>query len=121
MRRQSAVLLLAVHALVAALRLSSIAPDAEAMRCAIACGHAAGMMNGAACCPVSGVDAAVPVLRTCSRGNDALAPFASGPVLLVIAERLPVPHASRPIDLEVSATVRSAFLRAPEKVPLLLG
>jgi hypothetical protein len=121
MRRQSAVLLLAILAVVAGLRLSSFAADAEAMRCAIACGHAAGMIKGAACCPVSKTSGAGPMLEACSRGNDALAPLASGPVLLVFAERLPVPHVSRPTDPAVSATARSAFLRAPEKVPLLLG
>jgi hypothetical protein len=121
MRRQSAVLLLAVLAVVAGLRLSAIAVDAEAMRCAIACGHAAGAMKGAACCPISKTSGAGPVLEKCSRGADAVVRLASGPVLLVLVDRLPVPRVSRPTDLEVSATARSAFLRAPEKVPLPLG
>jgi hypothetical protein len=122
MRRQSAVLLLAVLAVVAGLRLSAVAADAEAMRCAIACGHAAGMMRGAACCPISKTAGAGPVLETCSRGgDDAVAPLASGPVLLVFAERLPEPDLSRPNESAVGATARSAFPLVPEKVPLLLG
>jgi hypothetical protein len=121
MRRHSAVLLLAVLAVVAGLRLSAIAVDAEAMRCAIACGHAAGVMKGAACCPISKTSGAGPVLERCSRGVDGVVRLGSGPALLVLVNRLPVPRVSRPNDVEVSATARSAFLRAPEKVPLLLG
>jgi hypothetical protein len=121
-RRQSAVLLLAVLAVVAGLRLSTIASDTEAMRCAIACGHAAGVMNGAVCCPITKTSGAGPVLETCSRsGADSVVPLASGPVLLVFVDRLPVPHVFRPNESVVRATVRSAFLGAPEKVPLLLS
>jgi hypothetical protein len=122
MRRQSAVLLLAVLAVVAGLRLSAVAVDTEAMRCAIACGHAGEMMTGAVCCPISTTPGAGPVLETCSRGGDsAVAPLAPGPILLGFSERLPEPDISRPNDSIVIGTVRSAFLRAPEKVPLLLG
>jgi hypothetical protein len=121
MRRQSAVLLLAVLAVVAGMRLSTVASDTEARRCAIACGHAAGM-KGAACCPISKTAGAGPVFETCSRGGDsAVAPLAPGPILPAFSERLPEPDVSRPNDSVVSATVRSAFLRALEKVPLLLG
>jgi hypothetical protein len=92
------------------------------MRCAIACGHAAGMMNGAACCPIPTTTGTGPVFKTCSRGGDsAVAPVAPRPILFGFSERLPEPDVSRPNDSVVSATVRSAFLRAPEKVPLLLG
>jgi hypothetical protein len=122
MRRQSAVLLLAVLAVVAGLRLSAVAVDTEAMRCAIACGHSGEMMTGAACCPISKTAGAGPVLETCSRsGDSAVAPLAPGPILLGFSERLPEPDVSRPNDSIVIGTVRAAFLRAPEKVPLLLG
>jgi hypothetical protein len=123
MRRQSAVLLLAALAAVTGLRLSVVATNTnEAMRCAIACGHAFGMTKGAACCPMTETPGSGPVLRTCSRGgNSAVAPLAPRPILLSFCERVPKPDGSRPTDTAVSATVRSAFLRAPEKVPLLLG
>jgi hypothetical protein len=120
-RRQSAVLLLVLLAVVAGLRLSAAAADTDAMRCAIACGHAAGMMKGAACCPMSNAPGSSPVLTTCPRGGAAVAPLASGYLLLAFAERLPAPDGSRPHDSAVSSAVSSAFLRAPEKVPLLLG
>ena len=122
MRRQSAVLLLAFIAVVAGLRLSAVATDTEARHCAVVCGHAFGTMKGAACCPMPGRPGSGPVLKTCLRGGDsAVAPLAPGRILLAFSERLPEPDASRPNDSVVSATVRSAFLRAPEKVPLLLG
>jgi hypothetical protein len=122
MRRQSAVLLLAVLAVAAGLRLSVVVTDTEAMRCAIACGHAFGVPKGAACCPMTETPGSGPVLKACSRGGDsAVAPLAPRPILLSFSGRVPKPDGSRPTDVAVSATVRSAFLRAPEKVPLLLG
>ena len=122
MRRQSAALLLALLAVVAGLRLSVVVTDTEAMRCAIACGHALGMTKGTACCPMAETPDSGPVLRTCLRGGDsAVAPPAPKPILLSFSERLPEPDGSCPHDFVVSATVRSAFLRVPEKVPLLLG
>ena len=122
MRRQSAVVLLSVLAVMAGLRLSTVVADTEAMRCAIACGHATGMMNGATCCPISKTAGAGPVIKTCSRGGDsAVAPLAPGRILLPFSERLPEPDVSRPNDSTVSNALCSAFLRTPEKVPLLLG
>ena len=122
MRRRSAVLLLAFIAVVAGLRLSAVATDTEARHCAVVCGHAFGMMKRAACCPMPGTPGSGPVLKTCLRGGDsAVAPLAPGRILLAFSKRLPEPDVSRPNDSVVSATVRSAFLRAPEKVPLLLG
>jgi hypothetical protein len=93
MRRQSAVLRLTVLAVMAGLRLSTFASDMEARHCAVACGHAFGMMKGAACCPMPEKPGSGPVLKTCSRaGDSAIAP---GRILLafsaeiVLGSRLP--------------------------------
>jgi hypothetical protein len=104
------------------LRLATAADDAAAMRCAMACGHAMGASKGGACCPMSGAPDAGPAFKSCSRGADvATAPLAFGPMLLAVIGRLPVPDGTRPLVLAASAARRSAFLRAPDKVPLRVG
>ena len=104
------------------LRLAAAADDSAAMRCAIACGHAMGEMKGAACCPMSDAPDAGPVFKTCSRGTEAaIAPLASGPMLLAVIRGLPTPDAVHPLDALETLAPRAAFLRAPDKVPLLAG
>jgi hypothetical protein len=121
-RRLSGLLGLVLFLAPVGFRLATAAEDAEATRCAIACGHAMGAMKGAACCPMPDAPGSVPVLKTCSRGADAaVAPLASGPILLAFVGRLAAPTGFRPLAIAGSAHLRSAFPRAPEKVPLLLG
>ena len=122
MQRPTAILVLAAVAVLTGLRLAAAVQDTEAMRCAIACGHAAGMMNGAACCPMSGAPESSPVFKRCSRPAEAaIAPLAPAPALLAPGRRLPAPDRSHPFDWSASAAGRSAFLDVPDKVPLLVG
>lgn len=105
-----------------ALRLAAAGDDSAAMRCAIACGHAAGMANGAVCCPMSDAPGSGPAWKTCAPGGDAaVAPLAPAPFLLVPVARLAAPGESGRFEEAVGPAVRPAFQRAPEKVPLLLG
>jgi hypothetical protein len=121
-RRLSGICGLILFLAPVALALATAADESAALRCAIACGHAMGAMNGAACCPMSDAPDAGPVLKTCSRGADAaIAPLAAGPMALAVSGRLPAPDASRSLDSFETAAPRPAFLRAPEKVPLLAG
>jgi len=79
-------------------------------------------MRGAACCPMSDAPDAGPAFKSCSRGADvATAPLAFGPVLLAVIGRLPAPDRSHPLARGADAAPRSAFLRAPDKVPLRVG
>jgi hypothetical protein len=122
MRRKAAVAALAVLLAPVALRLAAAADDAAARRCAIACGHAIGAMAGAACCPMADAPGEGPVLKNCSRGADSVAaPLAPGPMLLWRGVRLAVPDGVQTHFSAGNAAVHSAFLRVPEKVPLLAG
>lgn len=121
-RRLSGLLGLLLFLAPVGLRLAAAADDSAALRCAIACGHAMGAMRGAACCPMSDAPDAGPAFKSCSRGADvATAPLAFGPVLLAAIGRLPAPDGSRPLARGANAAPRSAFLRAPDKVPLRVG
>jgi hypothetical protein len=123
MRRRCAVLLLAILGSVACVRLSAAAIDTEAMRCAIACGHAGAVKDGAACCPMGhGADGG-PAFKTCPGGEGSvLVPFFPGQTIpTASAGRIDVSSGSRPVEPLRPAGPRSAFARAPEKVPLLLG
>lgn len=123
MRRSLATLLLAVLAALAGLRLSVAVQDAEAMRCAIACGHAASAMKGASCCPMSDTPGASPSFKTCSRGDGlASISLASGQLaVLCAAARLTAPQAQRFVDPACDAKPRSSTPRGPDHVPLLFG
>lgn len=104
------------------LRLAAATDGTAAMRCAIACGHAIGAVKGAVCCPMSEAPDAGPVFKSCSRGADlAPSPLAPGPMLLAAAGRLAAPDRSTALDAPRHPAPRSAFLRAPDKVPLLVG
>jgi hypothetical protein len=123
MRRSLATLLLTALAVLAGLRLAAAVQDTEAMRCAIACGHAASAMKGASCCPMADAPGAGLSFKTCSRG-DGLAPIslASGQLaVLCAAARLTAPPAQRFFDPACDAKPRSSTPRAPDHVPLLFG
>lgn len=122
MRRLSGICGLLLFLAPVALRLATTAGDTDAMRCAIACGHAMGPTKGAACCPVSDAPNAGPTFKTCSRGADAaVPPLAPAPILLFAVVRLAPPGDSRSFDSAGRAVARSAFLRIPDKVPLRLA
>ena len=93
------------------------------MRCAIACGHAAAALEGAACCPMADAPDAGPVFKTCSPGNGSvLTALAPGqPLLLASLVRLLPPHSARPLDGAATAGPRSAPPRPLDHVPLVLG
>ncbi len=123
MRRRASILLLSVLTAMAGLRLSAAAVDAEAMRCAIACGHSGEVEKGAACCPMGhGADDG-PAFKTCPGGEGSvLVPFSPGQTILTAsAGRLDASPESSPLELLPGSEPRSAFARAPEKVPLPRG
>ena len=119
MQRPIAAFVLAAVSLLAGLRLAAAAQDSEAMRCAIACGHAASPDKGAACCPMS---AAGPSFKACAPGDAALAPLtAPQPAVLAAAAPLAAPASTRAVDLDGEFRPRFAPPRALDHVPLLLG
>jgi hypothetical protein len=120
-RRLSGVFGLILFLAPLGLRLATAAEDTEAMRCAIACGHAAGTTNGASCCPMPDAGGSGPLWKTCVPGGDAAIAPVPMPFLIAFVGRLPVPTESRPLPDGARAAARPAFERAPEKVPLLLG
>lgn len=122
MRRFCAALLLTVLAAAAGLRLGAAAADTEAMRCAIACGHAAAAVNGAACCPMSNAPGAGPSFKACLPERAALAPIVSGQSLLLTGiVRILRPDSSCLFDGVATAAPISASPRPVDHVPLLLG
>jgi hypothetical protein len=123
MRRPLATLLLTAIAVLTGMRLAVAVQDTEAMRCAIACGHAASATKGASCCPMADAPGAGPSFKTCSRGEGvALVPLASGqPALLAMAPYLTAPTGHRFPGLAVVAGPRSSMPRPPEHVPLVFG
>ena len=119
MQRRIAGLVLAALSLLAGLRLTVAARDSDAMRCAIACGHAASAEKGAACCPMS---AAGPSFKACASGNAALAPLAAPqPAVLAPAAPLAAPASDRTADLDGESRPRFAPPRPLDHVPLLHG
>ena len=119
MQRQIAAFVLAAVSLLAGLRLTVAARDSEAMRCAIACGHAAAAQKGAACCPMS---AAGPSFKACASGDAALVRVtAAQPAVLAAAAPLATPASTRASDLDVESRLRFAPPRPLDHVPLLFG
>lgn len=118
MQRPIAGLALAVIALLAGLRLAAAVQDTEAMRCAIACGHAP--VKGAACCPMSADPG--PSFKTCGSDGLALLPLAAPqPAVVSAAAPLvpPVPH--RFLQRAIDSALRFAPPRSLDHVPLLFG
>jgi hypothetical protein len=119
MQRRIAAFVLAAVSLLAGLRLAVAAQDSEAMRCAIACGHAASPDKGAACCPMAG---AGPSFKACAQGNAALAPLAAPqPAVLAAGAPLAAPAFSLTRDLDGESRPRFAPPRPLDHVPLLFG
>lgn len=122
MRRLSGILGLVLFLAPVGLRMATAARDAEALRCAIACGHAVGAVAGAACCPMSSAPGSGPTFKACSPGAEAaFAPMAPAPMLLVALGRLAPPEGSRAFDLAARPAALSADLSLPDKVPLRVG
>jgi len=118
MQRPIAALALAVIALLAGLRLAAAVQDTEAMRCAIACGHAP--VKGAACCPMSADQG--PSFKTCGAGGLALLPLAAPPpAVLSAAAPLSPPAPDRLIRPASGSGPRFAPPRPLDHVPLLFG
>ncbi len=120
MQRPMAILVLAAVALLTGLRLAMEVQDTEAMRCAIACGHAASAMKGASCCPMADAPGSGLSFKTCSQGDGlALVPLATGqPALLAMASHLTAPTKHRLLDPAPTAEPLSSTPRPPDHVPL---
>jgi len=122
MDRPLATLLLAALAALAGLRLAVAVQDTEAMRCAIACGHAASATKGAACCPMSAAPEAGPSFKACAPGGLALLPLAAPqPAVLAAAGPLALPTPDRLFDCVPDSRLRFAPPRPLDHVPLLFG
>ena len=123
MQRPIAAFVLAAVSLLAGLRLAVAAQDTEAMRCAIACGHAASATKGAVCCPMSSAPGSGPSFKTCAGGDGlALVPLATGqPALLASAASLIAPAVHELLDASPDARVRFAPTSPLDHVPLLFG
>jgi hypothetical protein len=110
----------------AGLRVATAAADADAeaaLRCAIACGHAAKAgAAGAACCPMAGAGAAKgAAMASCPRGDSpAAAPMPSGH-LAILASIPPLASPLRGSSASTlsSGTPRDALARPPDHVPIL--
>ena len=119
MQRPTATLVLAAVAVLMGLRLAAAVQDTEAMRCAIACGHAASATKGAACCPMSG---AGPSFKACAPGDLALLPVtAPQPAVIGSAAPLKAPASRRSFDPAPDSGLRFAPPRPLDHVPLLIG
>ena len=119
MQRPVAAFVLVAVSMLAGLRLAVAAQDTEAMRCAIACGHAAPAGKGAACCPMSGSG---PSFKACAGGGLALIPLAPGqPALIATTAPLTEPPMRRFFDALPGAGPRLPPARPLDHVPLLFG
>ena len=119
MQRPIAAFVLAAVSLLAGLRLTVAAQDSEAMRCAIACGHAASSDKGCRVLPHVGRG---PSFKACASGNAALAPLAAPqPAVLAAAAPLAAPASERASDFEAGSRPRFAPPRPLDHVPLLFG
>jgi hypothetical protein len=113
----SAVILLAP----AGLRLAASDADSEALRCAIACGHAA--TPGAACCPLSGAAGKDAAMAACPRSDpQSAAPTPPAqPAIAAAMHRLAAPLGGSALASLFSVTPRGPSARPPDHVPLLLS
>jgi hypothetical protein len=94
---------------------------ADAVRCAIACGHAVGSTKGAACCP-TGRSSDGPTWRACpvNAGPDVPAPVKAQPAILASGFRLGPRPSSRPLEVP-AATPLLRPGTSPDHVPLSLS
>jgi hypothetical protein len=120
-RRLAATLAAVVLLAPAGVRLAAAGVDIEALRCAIACGHAA--TPGAVCCPMAGRPAAEAALAACPQGDpQSLAPILPAqPLLVGSIVRLAAPRGDSLLERIPGAAPRTPFTRPPDHVPLLLS
>lgn len=118
MRRFAALVVLAAALAPAALAVAFGLSDLEAIRCAMACGHAL-HTAGSACCPVEGGAAA---FKTCPT-DESTRPQAAGlPTgVLMSPFRLDPPEGSRRLDAVLALATPSAVTRIPDHVPLSIS
>jgi len=112
----------------AALRVAASGSDAEARRCAIACGHA--MKAGAACCPMgeagsgsTGSGSKSPTMSRCTPDDSpAAVPVPAGqPAILIAVQPIPALERREPAFAFAPAAPRAPASRPPDHVPLLLS
>jgi hypothetical protein len=117
--RLSAIALLVVLAVGMGLRVSATVSDADAARCAIACGHA--VEPGAACCPMSNGQAAA--MASCPAGDPqgAVPNLPAQPAVVSIVQRLAAPEGAAALAPTSSAAPRGGSTFPPDHVPLLLS
>jgi hypothetical protein len=108
----------------AGLRLAAPADaESEALRCAIACGHAAGAVAaGAACCPMNGAGATTaPAMASCPERETpgAIVLLPTPLAILAAASRPLAPAGDSLLTASPLAAPRDGIARAPEHVPIL--
>ena len=121
-RRFACVLVALLWLAPAGLRLVLSDADAEALRCAIACGHAA--KAGAACCPMAGGAASKSAaMAACPTGDpQSVAPsLPAQPALFAFVYRLLEPGGGSALFSPSAATPRDLASRPPDHVPLLVS
>ena len=117
MRRAAAWILATVLAAPAVLVLALPGIDFDALRCAIACGHA--VRAGAVCCPTDGGSAA---WKKCPPDGSVLLPTFGVPAApLARTARLARPDRSVPFEPLPAARPRPRFDSPPDPVPLALS
>jgi len=126
MRRVSGLCALVLLLAPLAISVATAAADSEAMRCAIACGHAAtdvGADGRPACCPMAGAKSAGAALAACPRSDpQGLAPrMALPPLVLAEAPRLEAPSPGSLPEIPRASVSPATFPRPIDHVPLLLS
>jgi hypothetical protein len=105
----------------AALRLtaSAVGADWEAVRCAIACGHA--VKAGVVCCPMGSAEGAT--MTTCPPGESpAAAPMPAGTLaILTLTTPLAAPDGDSRSFTHSESVPLGPAARPPDHVPLLLS
>lgn len=120
-RRFAGVLAAVILLAPAGLKLAASGAGSEALRCAIACGHAA--TPGAACCPLSGAAGKGAALASCPRSDPpSVGPsLLAQPGLIATVYRLAVPERGSIFEGGSAAAPRSPSPHPPDHVPLLLS
>jgi hypothetical protein len=100
--------------------LAGTASDADALRCAIACGHA--LKAGAVCCPMDGGGGGLAMTSCPSNDSAGAVPVASGqPAILTAMRSLSAPECGdSPFPLAPAAAERIGAER-PDPIPKLLS
>jgi hypothetical protein len=120
-RRFACVLVVLLWLTPAGLRLALSDADSEALRCAIACGHAA--KAGAACCPMAGAAPREAAMAACPSGDaQSVAPSLSAqPAVPAAVHRLIAPEGGFGLAWSPQADPGDPASRTPDHVPLLLS